>query len=467
MSEQIAASLTKKAQLTYAGGSAAFTMLERLILLYIPFYFMPPREFNLPNLISEETFLGLATILGIALALGRIVDAAADPVVATISDNLRLGLGRRKPFLLISALPLAAFTFLSFNPPYPGQEHLVNGIWLALMMSLFYLAFTAYVNPYLSLLSELGHTDASRINLSTLVAISGLAGMILITVIFPELVGRLQDAGMGLRDSYRYAVAGAAIPAFALLLTAGLSFNESRHCHPVTSDRLGLREALLRALEVRPFRRFVLGEVFMQFSMNLVTLGMLYYTVVIFRQEQRFMTVLAALIFGTALLAFPLVNAAAKNKGKAKILTFSALILAFCSLGIFLLSFNMAGMAFYLGLALIGLAGIPTAAFSILVNPTIAEIARSQAVQTGGRREAIFFGARAVPLKITIAVAGGVFGFLLATFGRDVGDPLGVQLTLLLVALASFGAFLAFRGYPEKEVQEALLEEEKIYGSRS
>jgi len=465
MADHLAGSLSKAAQLTYAGGSAAFTMLERLILLYVPFYFLPPREYQLPNLIPEETFLGLATILGSALALGRIVDAAADPVVAAISDNMRLHAGRRKPFLLFSALPLAAFTALIFNPPYPGQEHLVNGIWLALMMSLFYLAFTAYVNPYLSLLSELGHTDAIRINLSTLVALFGLAGMILVTAIFPELVSRLQDAGMGLRFSYRFAVLGASVPALILLLLAGLSFSEARHCRPVTSIPLGLRESLGRALEVRPFRRFVLGEVFMQFSMNLVTLGMLYYTVVIFRQEQRFMAVLAALVFGAALLAFPLINTVAKKKGKIKILTVSALVLAFCALGIFLLSFNMTGAAFYLGVALFALAGIPTAAFSILVNPTIAEIARSQAVQTGGRREAIFFGARAVPLKITIAIAGGVFGFLLSTFGRDIGDPLGVQLTLLLVGLASFGAFLSFRGYPEKEVQKALLEEEKLYGS--
>ncbi len=464
MSDLLAASLSKRAQLIYAGGSAAFTMLERLILLYVPFYFLPPREYNLPNLVPEETFLGFVTILGAALALGRIFDAAADPVVATISDNLRLRLGRRKPFLLLSALPLAAFTVLSFNPPYPGQEHIVNGIWLASIMSLFYIAFTAYVNPYLSLLSEIGHTDSTRINLSTLVALFGLGGMILVTVIFPELVGRLQDAGISLRASYRFAVTLAALPSLALLLLAGLSFNEARHCRPVTSGRLGLRESLFRALQVRPFRRFVLGEIFMQFSMNLVTLGMLYYTVVIFRQEQRFMTVLAALVFGSALLAFPLINALAKKKGKANILTLCALILALCALGIFLLSFDMTGIYFYLGVALFALAGIPTAAFSILVNPTIAEIARSQAMQTGGRREAIFFGARAVPLKITIAIAGGVFGFLLSTFGRDIADPLGVQLTLFLVALASIGAFLSFRGYPEKEVQQALLEEEKLYG---
>ncbi len=465
MENQTAAALSRRAQVTYATGSAAFTMLERLILLYVPFYFLPPREYNLPNLVSEETFLGLATFLGAALALGRIVDAAADPVVATLSDNCRLRLGRRKPFLLLSALPLALFTVLIFYPPFIGQEHILNGIWLALMMCFFYIAFTAYVNPYLSLLSELGHTNAARINLSTLVALFGMLGMILITVLFPEVVNRLQDGGLELRASYRIAVAGAALPSIIMLYLAGFSFNESRHCRPVTSGQQGLWKSLLQAFRVLPFRRFVLGEIFMQFSMNLVTLGMLYYTVVIFRQEQRFMAVLAALVLGSALLAFPLVNKIAKKKGKIIILSLSALILAFCSLAIFFLSFKMTGIFFYLGVAVLTLAGIPIAAFSILVNPTIAEIARSEAVQTGERREAIFFAARAVPLKITIAIAGGVFGFLLSTFGRDIADPLGVQLTLLLVFLASLIAYFVFRGYPEKDVQEALQDEEKFFGS--
>ncbi len=463
MENYTAAALSRRAQVTYATGSAAFTMLERLILLYAPFYFLPPREYNLPNLVSEDTFLGLATILGAALALGRIVDAAADPVVATLSDNCRLRLGRRKPFLLLSALPLALFTVLIFNPPFIGQEHLLNGIWLALMMCLFYLAFTAYVNPYLSLLSELGHTDATRINLSTLIALFGMLGMVLITVLFPEVVNSLQDGGLELRASYRVAVAGAVLFSIIMLYLAGFSFNESRHCRPVTSGQQGLWKSLAQALKVRPFRRFVIGEIFMQFCMNLVTLSMLYYTVVIFRQEQRFMAVLGALILGSALLAFPLINSAAKKYGKIRILTLAALILAFCSMVIFLFSFNMTGIFFYLGIAVFTLAGIPMAAFSILVNPTIAEIARSEAVQTGARREAIFFAARAVPLKITIAIAGGVFGFLLSTFGRDIEDPLGVQLTLLLVALASLTACFVFRGYPEKDVQETLRDEEKLF----
>jgi len=455
--------MTGKAQFAYAAGSAAFTMLERLILLYVSFYFLPPREYGVPGLIPEETFFGVVTILGAALALGRVVDAAADPLIATLSDNCRLGFGRRKPFLLGGALPLAVFTVLIFNPPYPGQEHLLNGLWLALMMALFYFAFTAYVNPYLSLISELGHSDVTRINLSTMIALMGMVGMVIITVLFPEIVSRLQDAGLSVRDSYRLAVTGAALPALIMLLIAGLSFSERRHCRPVDSERQSLWLSLEQALKVAPFRRFVIGELFMQFSLNLVTLGMVYYAVVIFRRDEGFMAVLAALVMGSALAVFPFINKVAKKRGKRPVLTVSALILSFCTMVVFLFSFNMTGLYFYLGLAVLALAGIPTAAFSILVNPTIAEIARSEAARGRGRREGVFFAARAVPVKITIALAGGVFGLLLSTFGRDVGDSLGVQLTILLVSLSSLAASLIFKGYPEKEVKAPLRDEEEIF----
>ncbi len=455
--------LPRKNQWGFAAGSAAFTMLERLLLLYVPFYFHPPREYQIPHLAPEEPFWGVVTLLGIALALGRIIDALADPLIAHWSDNSRWSLGRRRPFLLGSALPLSAFTVMVFYPPLGEQETLLHGLWLAIMMGLFYLAFTAYVNPYLALISELGHTDATRINISTMVALGGMLGMILITVLFPEGVSLLQDSGVSLRASYQWGVLTATFPSLLLLYLASFSFNEARHCKKVESPPVSLITALAEVSKVLPFRRFVGGEVFMQFSMNIVTLGMMYYAVVIFRQEQRFMTVLAILLLGSALLSFPFINQAAKKWGKSNLLTYCALLLSGCAMAIFLMSFNMEGIYFYLSLVVFALAGIPSAAFSILVNPTIAEIARSEAVKTGERREGTFFAARAVPIKATIALAGGVFSFLLSSFGRSVTEPLGVQLTILLVSLAGLAGFLMFRRYPEKKVQQALQEEETAY----
>ena len=443
-------------QIGYSLGSLAFTLLERLIILYAVFYFLPPRELGLPNLISDKRYFGIITIAGVALLLGRVLDGLADPVIATLSDNSRSPLGRRKVFLLYSGLPLALTTFLIFTPPRPGQEALANGFWLSLMMGLFYIAFTAYVNPFLALMSELGHTTKLRINISTFMALFGLIGMVLITVLFPQITTALVNSGMATRQAYQIAVGGFAIISCFLLYLVTLFFDEKKHCLPSRPPQIGMFQSFIKTLSVRPFRIFLCGEVFLQFAMNIVTLGLMYYAVVIFRRDEGYMSVLAGITIGVALLSFPLVNLVAKKIGKKKVIMSGLLILAAATGVIYPLSFNMTPLAHYIALGMIGLSGLPLAILSILINPTIGDLARADQARTGESREAMFFGARAIPLKLTIALAGVTFTYLLSAFGKDVANPFGVQLSILVVAIASVAGLIAFSFYPEKEDQKWL-----------
>lgn len=447
-------------QLLYASGSAAFTMLERLILLYMPFYYLPPAEYNLPGLIPDRTYLGLFTALGAVLLIGRLFDGFADPIIASLSDNSRSRLGRRKIFLILGALPLAVSAVLVFSPPVINSLSLLNSLWLGFIMVLFYISFTAYVNPYLALLPELGHNNSLRINLSTMIAFFGLIGMVMVTVLFSLLTDNLQNTGFEMRQAYRYGAIVFASLSVILLYAATFGFNEKIHCLPAESQRLGAWQSLRHTFAIRAFRIFLWGEMFLQFAMNLVTMSLIYYAVVLFRQDERFITVLAGLTIGGALLCFPLVNIVAKKTGKKKVITTGVLSLSFSGMVIFLLSFySPDGIYFYMSLAMFVLAGFPLAVLTILINPTIADLARADYYKTGQRREAMFFGARAIPLKLTIALAGVVFAFLISTFGRDIAQSLGVQLSALVVAIAALGSFFCFRKYPEKQVLAQLDEE--------
>lgn len=443
-------------QICYATGSLAFTLLERLIILYAVFYFIPPKELGVHNLVSERTYFGFITVTGAALLLGRIFDGLADPLIASWSDNSRSRIGRRKVFLLYSGLPLALTTFLIFTPPQPARESLLNGLWLTLMMCLFYIAFTAYVNPFLALMSELGHTSALRINISTFMALFGLLGMVCITVLFPQITTALENSGVELRRAYQIAVGAFALFSGIILYLVTFSFDERKHCLPSKPAGMGVFQSLAKTFAVRPFRIFLAGEIFLQFAMNIVTLGLMYYAVVIFKQEQGFMTVLAGITIGVALLSFPLVNIVSKKIGKKKVIMGGLLILGTATAVIFPLSFNMTTPAYYISLVMIGLCGLPLAILSILINPTIGDLARAEYARTGESREAMFFGARAIPLKATIALAGVTFTYLLSAFGKDVAEPLGVQLTILVVSLSSLAGFIAFSRYPEKQVQQWL-----------
>ena len=74
--------------------------------------------FNAFLVLYYTTVLGLpGTLSGLAIFIALCVDAITDPLVGSISDNFRSRWGRRHPFMLFAALPMALCLFSLFSPP--------------------------------------------------------------------------------------------------------------------------------------------------------------------------------------------------------------------------------------------------------------------------------------------------------------------------------------------------------------
>lgn len=453
-------------QFLFSTGSISFNVMERMILLYVAYFYLPPAETGMPELISNETYLGIFTVLGLIIFIGSFTEAFLDPVIAQFSDNCRSKIGRRKIFMIYGAIPLVISAPLVFYPPVSEGVSSLNTWWLALIIGIFYLGFTAYANPFLALIPELGHTNSTRINLSTFVALFGLLGMVLVMVVFPLLTGIFMDAGYGTSQAYRYAALIFAGIAGLLAYLSILSFNEKKQCYPVAPLNMTLWESIKKTISVKHFRLYLCGEMFVYFCVNIITLGMLYYAVVIFKegeqlgietfQGEQFMMVISGAALTVAFLSFPLINHFAKKIGKKKVLLTGVFMLGFLKLILFFLSFNMSGVYFYIGIGLFALTGFPLAALSTMLFSIISDIAREDAMRTGKNREGMFYGVRAIPHKIALTTSGIVFGFLISSYGKDIGNPLGIQLSLLLVSVMAFISFFFFIRFPEKEVLASL-----------
>ena len=73
--------------------------------------------FNVFLLFYYNQVLGLSgTLSGAAIFVALCVDAITDPLMGSISDNFHSRWGRRHPFMYASALPMATFFYLLFNP---------------------------------------------------------------------------------------------------------------------------------------------------------------------------------------------------------------------------------------------------------------------------------------------------------------------------------------------------------------
>jgi GPH family glycoside/pentoside/hexuronide:cation symporter len=100
-------------------------------------------------------FLGVNPgIVGLALMLGKIVDAFTDPIMGWISDNTRSRYGRRRPYILWGAV-LCSFAFLLPWLVSPGWNNQTQFIFLIVATTLVAMFSTVYTVPWTALGMEL------------------------------------------------------------------------------------------------------------------------------------------------------------------------------------------------------------------------------------------------------------------------------------------------------------------------
>ncbi len=107
-----------------------------------------------------------ASLAGFAVSCSLVVDAVADPFIGSMSDNLISRWGRRHPFLLASALPMAISLGLIFSIP-TGLSKWALFTYVVLVLLVLRLSVSAWVLPYQALGAELADDYDER---STIVA---------------------------------------------------------------------------------------------------------------------------------------------------------------------------------------------------------------------------------------------------------------------------------------------------------
>ena len=146
------------------------------------------------TMVFYNQVLGVSPALcGIAFAIGSIIDAVSDPIVAAWSDNFRSRWGRRHPFMAFSALPLTLGFYLMYAPPSDLTEAQYFA-WLIFTIVLIRVGKTFYSVPHAALGAELTDDYNERTSIfgyNTLVgAVGGLVLFVaMIFVYFPSTEG--------------------------------------------------------------------------------------------------------------------------------------------------------------------------------------------------------------------------------------------------------------------------------------
>jgi len=140
-------------------------------------------SFNTFILFYYNHILGLSgTMAGLAIGIALLFDAVSDPLMGSISDNFRSKWGRRHPFMVIAAGPLALCYFGLFAPP-SGLSPTDLFVWLTTFAVLTRLSMTVYHVPHMALGAEMTANYEDRTRLVATRQIFGYVGAFVMAAI--------------------------------------------------------------------------------------------------------------------------------------------------------------------------------------------------------------------------------------------------------------------------------------------
>jgi GPH family glycoside/pentoside/hexuronide:cation symporter len=201
-------------------------------------------------------------IAGSITAIGAVAHAASGPFFAGWSDRSRNRLGRRRPFLIFSALPLGFFLCLMFTKlPISGS---LQFIVPTLFGVVFWMLFAAFFIPHLAWGAEITTDYNERTTIRTFSFVMYTIGYILGNVLPTVSVGKFTAHGASESSSWLFTTAIIAGASAASILFTGLTIREQPGGRekPLAAFSLkALALDYLQVLKLRPLRLLIFAVV--------------------------------------------------------------------------------------------------------------------------------------------------------------------------------------------------------------
>jgi GPH family glycoside/pentoside/hexuronide:cation symporter len=361
-----------------------------LAVVGVPIYVFVPKFYS--DVVGVPIFA-----LGSILAAVRLFDAVLDPPIGWLSDQTRTRFGRRRPWILLGALPLAACIVALLIPP--ALDPVGATLWFGVTIFALFLFWTIVTVPYEALGPELCFDHHERTALLGLRDGALLVGTVL-AVSSPLWIGAWLDAPPGAAGERARMAGIATVYAPLLVLLCALCVAFVRE--PVAAVRSGARRPSLREmLANRPFRILLASYTVSALGSSLPATLILYYVQYVLGAPSAELYLF--LYFAAGILLLPAWIAASRRFGKR-----NAWVAA--------MSFNTCAFTgvFFLGpgdttayAILVSLSGVGLGGTLALPSAMQADVIDYDELHSGQRREGQFLGVWSIARKLAGAVGVG------------------------------------------------------------
>ncbi len=365
-----------------------------------------PMALFIPAFYSDELGLPLAGV-GAMIAISRIVDVIADPLIGVVSDHLHTRWGRRKPWLAAGTPVIMLATWMLFVPA--GQVSLTYLMIWACVLSIGYSIFDL---PYKAWGAELSTNYAERSRVAAWREAFGAAGQFM----FLAVLLVMGTAGGHRGKDEMLAIALMVIVSLPPLVAITLRLVGERPPEKLGGLVLMGWSATRSLFSNRAFLRTAVAIILFGSGLMIqATLHKFVLTHVIGRPE-----LFAPLILGetvASLAAMPLWMRLSDGTGKHRAVTLAALWV-----GVWSLPMPWVGPGdIVLYSTLIALRGSSFAAIFFLSNSIAADVVDQDTLDTGKQRTGLFFALWGMAIKLAVALGVLLGTGLPALFGFDPG----------------------------------------------
>ena len=436
-------------QLAYACGMIGWSIMTNLIIVMLPYFYLPPSGKGLISFVPQLLVFGVLNIMSLITASGRLVDAFVDPFIASLSDKSNNPRGRRIPFMKWTILPSVIFCALIFFP-IERSESPHNAFFLMFMLIGFYASSTAYIIPYNALLPELTDTAAEKVKLSTFQQVGFVIGIVISALInnYADLLQK--HFVVPNRDTaVQYTIWGLSVFAGLVMLIPVLAIDERKYIIVKKASHLPILVAIRKTFAQRNFKYYLISDFSYYMALSIISSGLLFFLTVLLGLDESMGGLLMLTMVGVSLLFYPLVNYTSKRKGKKPLVLISFALLSLIFVSIYFLG-RMPFPPKVQIYALVICAAFPLAALGILPNAILAEIAEKDAIETGENREGMFFAVKYLFVKLGQTMGIALFAFL-TVYGKDPGHDLGLRLNGICGFVLCLAAFIFFTRFREKK----------------
>jgi GPH family glycoside/pentoside/hexuronide:cation symporter len=432
MTENRVQSISISKKFAYALPAFALAVVGIPVYVYIPKFYTDVVGINI-------------TVLGYLLFSVRIFDAVTDPALGYLSDKTNASFGRRRPYIAIGSIFIAATLYLLFNPPVASPSF--ETVWFGVCIYALFLFWTAVVVPYESLGPEITYDYHERTSLfgwrdgfliaGTLMAASSPAII--------QWVLDLPDGDVGERSKFFWmsAVYGPLVIGSCWFCAMAMK-ERGRH-----SSEAKLWGGLRETLRNRPFVILLVSYTISAIGNNLPATLILFYVQYVLKSDLA--DLFLVLYFVTGILFLPCWIWLSRRTGKKRAWLASMVINTGAFIGVFFLG---PGDAAIYGVLVI-LSGIGFGATLAIPSAIQADVIDYDELLTGERREGQYIGLWSVSKKLAAALGVGIglAALGMAGYTPNVEQSEQVQFTLralyaLVPSICNIVAFVIALAYP-------------------